>query len=505
MTYKFNKPGISHLSFPITDSDTELRIPWPDFNNFMRSNAIAGDTMFAVLRDPEWREIIAIDLINSFSGPTDKYLKVNRGQGGSSARDWPAGTLIFLSTHADHYNSLVQPDGTRQIDYNPNGVLSPNYAGEKILQYAGCKVRWWQSVNGIDPYWHLIAGEPCDNEAFQNPTGSFVCSVWLLTEIECLEQYFDDARWQPFGSWPGSWDGSKWLSASQYIDLEPIGGWFMGYRPNLIKVKCENFINRGVFRLYDTDNNIIAENLPGPYSVINLGTEGRLWHIDWSNGLDMDRLYLQGLFADPQAITNIEFFTTECGVESVAIASSGADGHVGSPESFSWPTARDATSGTVLSTTAKPFFCAYRWSPYYRVYRAFLEFDLSGLALVDPILWEVELFYYGQFTTTGYLHDACLQESYWAQPLALTDFDNFGGPLLNAAPLGMRQGQQSFWLNQDGLDYVASKIGIGSAKFVVRDYTYDYLNVAPTHGPWYHSMNDFDTGFPAELRIYGDF
>lgn len=503
MAFLFNKRGVSHLSFGIGASDTEIRIPWEDFNQFTRSNARDGDTMMAILRDPENREIIEIDLFNIFSGPTDKYLVVNRAQGGTSSQAWPAGTLLFISTHADHYEACFQPDSTRQIDFNPNGVLSPNYQGEKILQYTGCQIRWWMSFNAVDPYWHLIAGEPCEGEEFIDPGFGF--RVWFKTVIECLEQHFDNTKWQPRGSWPGSWDGTKWLAAAPgYFDLEAIGPWKTGYRPTLVKMKVQNFCNRGVFRLYDTGNNIIAENLPGPYSVINLGPEGDLWHIDWSNNLDIDRLYMQGVFSDPQAATNIEFFTDECTSVTANINGAGGDGHVGSPETFSWPAARDATSGTVVSSSAKPFVLAHRWSPYYRVYRAFLEFDLSGIVLADPILWEVELFYYGQFTTSGYLHDSCVQESGFVQPLALTDFDNFTGPLLNRAPEAMIQGSRSLWFNQAGRDYVESMLGLGPVKFCVRDYTYDYNNIAPTHGPWFHSMNHFELGFGAELRIYGD-
>lgn len=187
MAYLFNNRGVSHLSFPVTDSDTELRIPWEDFNSFMRSNAAAGDILYAVLRGPEFREIVAIDLVNSFSGVTDKYLKVARGQGGSNAMAWPAGTLIFISTHAGHYEACFQPDGARQVNYNPNGALTPNYAGEKVFQYAGCEIRWWMSFDAVNPYWALIAGEPCPEENWFIPDGSGF-PIWgqqgLLTSID---------------------------------------------------------------------------------------------------------------------------------------------------------------------------------------------------------------------------------------------------------------------------------------------------------------------------------
>jgi hypothetical protein len=226
MSFLFNNRAISHLSFPITDEDSEIRIPWQDFNSFMRSNARSGDSMIAILRGPIEREIVGIDLVNSFSGTTDKYLKVARGQGGTSSMAWPAGTLLFISTHADHYESLFQPEGTRQIDYNPNGVLSPLYAGEKIFQYGGCEIRWWMSFDAVNPYWHLIAGLPCEGEIYADPGWGF--PVWNpgkdSVHIFRGSQNDPPACWYEGGPnppavppfWPGrgSWDAvNEWWHA----------------------------------------------------------------------------------------------------------------------------------------------------------------------------------------------------------------------------------------------------------------------------------------------------
>lgn len=177
MAYIFNNRAVSHITQSISSGDTQIRVPWSDFPMFMRKNSF--DYMLVVLRGPVEREIVKIDIAASEDDEVDKYLVVERGQGGTGSQDWPAGTLIFLSTTADHYGDLVQPDSIRQVDFNPNGVISPNFAGEKIYQYSGCEIRWWQSFNAIDPYWHLIAGEPCDGEFFENPTGFFVSNVWI--------------------------------------------------------------------------------------------------------------------------------------------------------------------------------------------------------------------------------------------------------------------------------------------------------------------------------------
>jgi photosystem II stability/assembly factor-like uncharacterized protein len=149
--------AVAHLVVAISDTDQSLMVELQAFQSFIR---VDGDYHYVMLRGPAARELIKIDIANS----TDGILNVERGQGGTIAIAWPAGTLLFNSTHEDHYNSIVQRGG-RTIDYNPNEVLVPLYAGEKIYQDgpAGCE-RWWKSFDGINAYWDLITGDKCGNE-----------------------------------------------------------------------------------------------------------------------------------------------------------------------------------------------------------------------------------------------------------------------------------------------------------------------------------------------------
>lgn len=188
MPFIFNNRAVTHLIKSVTASETELRINQAEFEQFNRYGADPDDFMFCVLRGPTDREIVKIIPDEANYAP-DPYLVCERGQGGTVAQDWPAGTLLFLSTTADHYESLFQPDGTRQIDFNPNGVISPNYRGEKILQYAGCQIRWWQSFDAVNPYWHLIAGLPCGDEEFVDPGWGF-SPVWI--KLALGEFFFRD-------------------------------------------------------------------------------------------------------------------------------------------------------------------------------------------------------------------------------------------------------------------------------------------------------------------------
>lgn len=198
MPFIFNNRAVSHLAQAINSSATQIKIDAKDYELFNRLGAGADDFMFCVLRGPEDREIVKIIPDQGAYPPAaNTFLKCERGQGGTAAEDWPAGTLIFLSTVADHYSEIVQRGNIRQVDYNPNGVLSPLFHGEEILQYAGCEIRWWKSIDATNPYWHLIAGEPCGTEEFVNPTGDYISSVWIqfvLGEFFLRDSVFDASQ-----------------------------------------------------------------------------------------------------------------------------------------------------------------------------------------------------------------------------------------------------------------------------------------------------------------------
>jgi len=190
MSFIFNNRGVAHLTQGISALDTQIRIPLETFAQFNRAGARASDFMFCVLRGPVDREIIKIIPAQSNS-PPDQYLVCERGQGGTGSQAWPPGTLLFLCTTADHYSAVLQREDVRQVDFNPNGALTPNYQGEKVFQYAGCEIRWFMSFNAVDPYWQLIAGEPCPNERYTLPPG-FPWPVWgvpgQLTFIDVDDQ-----------------------------------------------------------------------------------------------------------------------------------------------------------------------------------------------------------------------------------------------------------------------------------------------------------------------------
>lgn len=162
MTISLAHKAIAHLLVAIAIGDTAIKIDAQAFESFTR---LQGDDVYAILRGPVDREIVKIDI----SGSVNQILAVERGHGGTTAKAWPVGTLLFASTHEDHYNALIQAGETRLIDYNPNEILTPLYGGEKVYQTgpAGCE-RWWKSFNGVDPYWDIITGAACAQEVYED-------------------------------------------------------------------------------------------------------------------------------------------------------------------------------------------------------------------------------------------------------------------------------------------------------------------------------------------------
>lgn len=164
MTIAISHKGLGHLLKAIGSSDVEIKLKKAEAQAFIN---LTGDYIYALIRGPIDREIVRIDISSSSS--RNGKLAIARGQGGSTASSWPRGTLIMATTNADHYNSIIQRGIHRQIAYNPNEILTPLYAGEKVYQTApaGCE-RWWKAFNAVNPYWDIFTGEPCLTEEYQD-------------------------------------------------------------------------------------------------------------------------------------------------------------------------------------------------------------------------------------------------------------------------------------------------------------------------------------------------
>lgn len=68
----------------------------------------------------------------------------------------------------------------------------------------------------------------------------------------------------------GFWDGSKWvaneyLSSNNFqVDLEPKGGWEVGFRPNRIRITQSTFVSNMALKDSDTPENDIAVSASPP-------------------------------------------------------------------------------------------------------------------------------------------------------------------------------------------------------------------------------------------------
>jgi len=118
---------------------------------------------------------------------------------------------------------------------------------------------------------------------------------------------------------------------------------------------------------------------------------------------------------------------------------------------------------------------------YYWVARAFLYFDLSilptGKTIISATVTVIG-YYYG-------LTHVSIQEGTQGATLSTTDFNAFSGESFSiiswqaaAYPTFLPNTME---LNAEGRLYVKEKLG-ATAKFCLREYTKDYLNIEPT-GP----------------------
>ena len=159
----FNRKAKSVLSSSATSTDTDLYIRRADYSNFIGRGA-SGDHFYAVLRDATKKEIVKVNVTGSSA---DAGLQVERGQQGTSAVAWPSGSLIYQDITASDLDGVLQKAVFRTVDYNPNGVLTPEYFGEKVYGDGGF---WWKSTSATETVWKLICGDLITEEPQFSPS-----------------------------------------------------------------------------------------------------------------------------------------------------------------------------------------------------------------------------------------------------------------------------------------------------------------------------------------------
>ena len=164
----------------------------------------SGRNMYVTLRDAAGN--LEVCKITDIQG--DK-LTVSRGQDGTVARNWPAGTLIAQRSVAETLGRINQKGEFKTIDYNPNGVLVPDYPNEKVYQSGDtCHRRWW--IHALDNKWRLAAGVKCDDEYWDN---GWIYSAQQLFAFGGLDDPDATDQYDPSGD---NWTERTNLGANRY-------------------------------------------------------------------------------------------------------------------------------------------------------------------------------------------------------------------------------------------------------------------------------------------------
>ena len=114
---------------------------------------VSGSEMYLTLMDSVGNtEVVKVTAISG------DVLTVSRGQDGTIAREWPAGTTVVQRLVAANLTAFLQKGVFRSIQYNPNGILAAAYWGEKVYQSgpSASQHRWWKHTEDLK--WRLIAG-----------------------------------------------------------------------------------------------------------------------------------------------------------------------------------------------------------------------------------------------------------------------------------------------------------------------------------------------------------
>jgi hypothetical protein len=299
MTIGFAHKAVGHLAQAIGSSDTTLVLHSMEYEPVLSAQ---GAEVYLMLRGPVNRELVKVNIAASVWG---SYLTVARGQGGTSAVAWPVGSMLFATTHADHYNAIIQRGTNRTIDYNPNEILTPLFAGEEVYQNspAGCE-RWWKAFNGSDPYWDIITGQACGDEEYQDIGWDY--DLLESTSPPCFSGWLDVTDVSKWTASLGSWDGSAWDTefTDPYNDLQllpaPAETWFANQCPTSFRITFtgETYIE---CYLYDQSNRLIFNDVG--YQSLEEKT------INYYNPPeDFNRLLLRG-YPGALEITKIEFYS----------------------------------------------------------------------------------------------------------------------------------------------------------------------------------------------------
>ena len=211
----------AHLTEAISNSATSLSFYPEEITNLL-AGWQTGSWLYLCIVDPTGA--LEIVKMTALVGST---LTVARGQGGTTARAWAAGSLVASRVTAEYLDRFLQRGVNRSGAYNPNDVLTGEYTGEKYYQTGpdALQRRWWMSTTGDK--WRLLTGAAFTYETADGSGYLIYTEPWVA--------YFDDAIWSPN---MGSWDdpNQEWDSTGAQILLFDILPWVTGFRPTKCRI-----------------------------------------------------------------------------------------------------------------------------------------------------------------------------------------------------------------------------------------------------------------------------
>ena len=201
----WNDLAYGRIKGGITSVATSIELYPGDIQLFL-PHWSSGKNLYLPITDNQ--NNIEIVKVTDIKVKTNK-LTVSRGQDGTNAREWYDGAIINHRINAALLTAMIQKEAYREVAYNPNGILSPAYRGEKVFQTdaADCKKRWWKSISGV--VWQMITGDQCPPEWTVNSSDidayAWRAVCWNPTESEFLAVSYNNG-----GVIATSPDGATW-------------------------------------------------------------------------------------------------------------------------------------------------------------------------------------------------------------------------------------------------------------------------------------------------------
>ena len=150
----------AHLDSGITSGQTTIPIVPGEIGNLWAGFKTGVYLYLTIMNELGQLEIVKVTSLNM-----NNTITVVRGQGGTMARAYAIGSPVAERFVAEQMNYFLQRGVFPSGDYNPNGVFTGNFNGEKFWQSgpAADQKRWWINAGGGNK-WRLMTGDIYGNE-----------------------------------------------------------------------------------------------------------------------------------------------------------------------------------------------------------------------------------------------------------------------------------------------------------------------------------------------------